>query len=797
MNTWALPAAAGAFWAGLVAWSAHPPWVRAWMGFAVGIAALVAAWLAAPTLRSGPSDLERLGLAAPESATLEAVAAPRLERRAAGTPVAVFAMVGVFCLALGWAGVQDARLAGSFLASLGPERVTVAGTLRTDPSVGGFGWSAVVDVSSVEWDGGVAGVRESVWVSGSEDLPRGSVRGDRVLLEGTLQVPDDAGFADVLHHKGIAVSIQLSEYERLGGASNPFVRATQVFRSFVGTTISRLFPPKEAGLLLGLVLGDDSQLDPGLARDFHATGLGHLLVVSGENVAMVLAPVLAFAAWVGLTRWPRFLLSLGTVAFFVVLTGAEPSVMRAGVMATLTLVGVLMGRPRATASILAGAVLVLLALDPWLVWSIGFQLSVAATGGMVALATPLAERLARVMPKPIALAAGTTLAAQLGVTPILLFHFHEVPGVTIVANLAAFPAVAPALLMGIAASLAGLLWFPLGRLLSLFALLPMRYLEVVADALAKAPVAYVTSRGGPVVLLVGAGLFVVVTRWLRTGRRPSRRMVVAAVGVFPLLVWSTAMGVGAPGALTVRVFDVGQGDSALVTSPAGVSILIDGGPDEEQVATELAALGVKRLDVVVASHPHADHMIGLPNVMARIQVGLVLEPGCDQTAELQVELDRAVADEGIPVEYPRTGSSYTVGDLRLDILSPHECWTGTESDTNNDAIVVRLSRGDDVVLFATEPEEPAQEWLLDSGQSLAADVLKVPHHGAATSIPEFFQAVHATVAVVSVGENTYGHPVPATLEAIAATGAQVWRTDEHGTVTITFQAGQPVVSGER
>ena len=166
MNTWALPAAAGAFWAGLVAWSAHPPWVRAWMGFAVGIAALVAAWLAAPAVRPGPSDLERLGLAAPESATLEAVAAPRLERRATGTAVGVFAMVGVFCLALGWAGVQDARLAGSFLASLGPERVTVAGTLRTDPSVGGFGWSAVVDVSSVEWDGGVAGVRESVWVSG-------------------------------------------------------------------------------------------------------------------------------------------------------------------------------------------------------------------------------------------------------------------------------------------------------------------------------------------------------------------------------------------------------------------------------------------------------------------------------------------------------------------------------------------------------------------------------------------------------------------------------------------------------
>jgi competence protein ComEC len=107
------------------------------------------------------------------------------------------------------------------------------------------------------------------------------------------------------------------------------------------------------------------------------------------------------------------------------------------------------------------------------------------------------------------------------------------------------------------------------------------------------------------------------------------------------------------------------------------------------------------------------------------------------------------------------------------------------------------SRGDDTVLFATEPEEPAQEWLLDSGQPLEADVLKVPHHGAATSLPEFFQAVSAEVAVVSVGENDYGHPVASTLDAIAESGARIWRTDEHGTVTVTFDDGVPVVSGDR
>ena len=139
--------------------------------------------------------------------------------------------------------------------------------------------------------GAAASAARPLWLSGDDDAPRGCAA-TRSSLEGTLRRPDDAGFADALRTKASVVQLQRTEVERLGASPNPFVRATQVFRSFVGRSIARLFPPKEAGLLLGLVLGDDSQLDPGIERDFHATGLGHLLVVSGENVAMVLAPVL-------------------------------------------------------------------------------------------------------------------------------------------------------------------------------------------------------------------------------------------------------------------------------------------------------------------------------------------------------------------------------------------------------------------------------------------------------------------------------------------------------------------------
>jgi competence protein ComEC len=348
------------------------------------------------------------------------------------------------------------------------------------------------------------------------------------------------------------------------------------------------------------------------------------------------------------------------------------------------------------------------------------------------------------------------------------------------------------MLLGLGAALATLAFEPLGHLAAVAASLPLSYLRMVADRMAQAPVPWITG-GGVGTLVLGLALASVVAWWMRSGRRVPRAGVLVAVALAPVVVWATALSSGAPASLTVRFFDVGQGDAALLTSPGGATILVDGGPDDAQVATELAALGVKRLDLVVASHPPADHIVGLPSVLARFPVALVLEPGCETDSADAAELDAALAAESIPVTNPHRGDTFEVGDVRVEILSPDRCWTGTESDTNNDAIVLRASIGDDTILFATEPEEPAQQVLLDAGLVLRADVLKVPHHGAATSIRPFFDAVHATVAVVSVGPNTYGHPVPEVLDWIHATGAEVLRTDEVGDVVVSFRDGEVLV----
>jgi competence protein ComEC len=195
----------------------------------------------------------------------------------------------------------------------------------------------------------------------------------------------------------------------------------------------------------------------------------------------------------------------------------------------------------------------------------------------------------------------------------------------------------------------------------------------------------------------------------------------------------------------VRFFDVGQGDAALLTSPGGVSMLVDGGPDPAQVATELAAVGVKRLDVVVASHPHADHIVGLPAVLARFPVALLLEPGCPDDSPDGAALAAAIRAEHVSVRRPRAGDVLEVGDITLEILSPDRCWEDTESDTNNDAIVVRASLGQDSVLFATEPEERLSRCCSTRGW-ICRPTYSSSTPRAATSIESFFVAVDPAVA---------------------------------------------------
>jgi competence protein ComEC len=212
------------------------------------------------------------------------------------------------------------------------------------------------------------------------------------------------------------------------------------------------------------------------------------------------------------------------------------------------------------------------------------------------------------------------------------------------------------------------------------------------------------------------------------------------------------------------------------------------------VATKLAALGVRRLDLLVATHPHADHVGGLPAVLARFPVSLVIDPGCHGDSPAYAAFLRSVVSAGVAFHHPRAGAVLRVADVRFDVLGPDHCYGGTDSDPNNDSVVLRMSGGPATVMFPGDAEQPSQTDLLrDEFALLPAAVLKVPHHGGDTSLGRFFWAVQAHVAIVSVGPNRYGHPVRAVLARLARGGMRVLRTDRLGDITVTFDGPRVLI----
>ena len=765
-------------------------WVPRW-GLAGAAAAFWAGILLAGSGRGHPGPGRALGaVIAGLGAMLLAVA---LGRRvgagwlgAVSAPVALWLSFGL--LGAGWWWVRDGATMRSALSSLGGSAVLLRGSLADEPTSGGLGWTATLHPERLDRiDGEPADVplSGSVWIEGRGPRPRWQA-GRRVEADGDLESLR-GDFGVYLRHRGYTATLRVIHLDDRGPPTNPLMRLAGAIRAGLRSSLERVLPGRDAGLVLGLVLGDTSRLDPGIEDSFRATGLSHLTAVSGENLAMFLAPVLGLAAAAGLGRRGRFAVGLIAIAFFVMLTAGAASVMRAAVMAGITLLGVFLGRPRSPPAVVGGAVLALLAWDPTLVWAVGFQLSVGATVGMATLARPIAGHLGS-LPEGLALAAATTLSAQAGVLPLLLFYFGVVPLVTVPANLLAFPAVGAAMLLGLAAGATGLVWRTGGILVAGLARIPLGYLEGLARRLARWPLPSITSGGGRAwTLVAGFGVLLLVT-WLLRDHARSRRALAALGLALPVFVWSGAAHAGPPAVLTVVFFDVGQGDAALIRSPGGVAILIDGGPDPLQVSAKLAALGIRRLDLMVATHPHADHVAGLPAVLTRFPVALVADSGCRGTSPFYRGFLAAVRALHEPLAHPRPGQVLRVGDVRLEVLGPEACAHGTDSDPNNDSMILRVSDGRNSVLFPGDAEVPEQQLILaDRGTELSAPLLKVPHHGGNTSLPGFLAATRARVAVISVGQpNRYGHPSPELLALLARDGMRVFRTDRSGDLTVRF-----------
>ncbi|MGH8907140.1 MAG: ComEC/Rec2 family competence protein [Egibacteraceae bacterium] len=516
--------------------------------------------------------------------------------------------------------------------------------------------------------------------------------------------------------------------------------------------------------------------------------------MSGSNVALVLAGVLGLARLAGAGARQRRWIGLAALCWFALLVRAEPSVLRASVMAALVLLAGMIGRGLDPPYTLAVAVTLLLLTDPALAGQLGFGLSVLATAGVLVLAPPLAGRLPG--PRPLRLLVAASLGAQLGVAPLLMRLEGALPLATLPANLIAVPAAGVASVIGAAAALVAQVWTAAGGVVAALAGPPLAVVLWAGQRFADG--VRLGLRDLVIPAAVGLAL-AVLARWRERGRGRALRLAVAAVAVVAALgMLPMLRSAEAPPALTLTALDVGQGDALLVEAPPGARMLVDGGPDPRLALRHLRARGIRRLDAVVLTHPHADHSGGLPAVLASLPVGVLLVGPAPlnrltEVAPSAVTTYQTAAARHIPIEAVTAGQRFTLGSAGVDVLGPPG--DGSLGDqANENSLILRVSGDGGSILLTGDAEAVAQTRLLQRPDRLRATVLKVPHHGGSTNAPGFFEAVGAEVAVISVGaDNDYGHPAPAVLAALR--GAVVRRTDTDGSVSVALTPAGPRVDG--
>jgi len=609
--------------------------------------------------------------------------------------------------------------------------------------------------------------------------------GDRVRVRGTVRpLPEPRNPGDPRPTQragrsrigGLLVADHVEVTSR--GTGLPVLREAARAREALRLVYHAVLPPPYGTVLSALVLGTEVE-DETLERAFRDAGLAHVLVASGAQLAIVAAALYALLRRA--RPWVRGSATLVGIFAFALLSGWEPSMARALVMATVAVGATLLRREADPVTAFALAAVVLLVANPLLVEDVGWQLSFAATWGLIALAPPIAGRLGG-LPRRARDLLSSTIGAQAAVLPFLLWHFGRTSLLSLPANLLALPAVGVLVPLGLVIGFLGAVWAPLAWPLVPFAELMCGFVVLVARAATSVPGAFVALPPPPwwaipaSVLALGVG-----ARTLR-GVRPVVWIALLAAGC---AAWQ-GLSVH-PDRLRVTFLDVGQGDSIVVRTPGGRTMVIDGGPDGWATVRFLRHEGVGRIDLVVLSHPHADHVAGLLPLLENFAVGGVLDVGYPHPTPPYRRFLGAVAARGVLYHRARRGLEVTLDDgLRVRVLWPETQFIAGRSGVNENSIVLRLVHREIAFLFPGDVEENAEAALVSSGETLHADVLKVPHQGSRTSSTEpFLREVRPRIAVLSVGRaNPFGHPHPRTLRRYDHLGVRVYRTDRDGAVSV-------------
>ncbi len=587
-----------------------------------------------------------------------------------------------------------------------------------------------------------------------------------------------------MHYARISADLDVYRSAVVGDPPH-FTAAANVIRSYLVARASGLDDAR-AGLLLGLLIGDDSRLPDDRVEAFRRAGLTHLVAVSGSNLAVILVVVSFVLAKMALPMKLRITIIAVLMVLYVVVTRGEPSIVRAGVMAAAALGATWFGVVRDPRRGMLAAVLALGVVDPFLFASIGFQLSVAAAGGIVWWAAPLRRwigaRLAdravdagRVVGR-IADLLSISLAAQLAVAPLLVWHFGRLSIAGLPANLLAVPLAEVLTVLGIVLAVVSLV---IPSALSVLSM-PLGWLLGIGDFFAGVPGA--EGGVGRVALIVGAACVVLAAIVFRS--RLVRGAVAALVVTVGLLIQpTTVVARRFPICTGVAFFSIGQGDAILLRSD-DTSILVDTGPPDSNIGAYLASAGIERVDALVLTHGHVDHVGAVDEVFAAVEVASVILPTSMTWPSAAARSGEAtIGESGAEIVWATAGDRRRVGSIDIDIILPDRRSEIIATDDPNRGSLVFVAEFSGLRVFLTG-EIGQDEQARVAGQVGDVDIMKIAHHGSADRDDRLADYADPEVAVASVGENSYGHPSESTIDHYRSIGSQVLRTDRDGTVVV-------------
>lgn len=688
----------------------------------------------------------------------------------------------VVLLAAGWAllagrldygGLTVAVAAGVLVAAAAArdDRECVR-QLRLEPELGRTDWRAVLDASAAP--GAYTPAR----------LKRGqcTVKASLAVRQGNAPAGATVRVGGIATVRGRRVAVIKASVTPVG---SPGLLAR--WRAASERAVDRVFV-RDRALAQALLLADMRGIAPEVKDRYATSGLIHALSVSGLHVGII-AAVSDLLLGVLLGANAGRIGTIVLVAVYVAMVGAPPPAVRAAAMLGALAASRLLERPTTPWAALAiGALLPL--HDPRIALDLGYQLSVIGVASLV-IASRVNERLfgeERHWWTPLAATALTSAVATVGSAPLVAYAIGRVSLIGVVSNVAAgplFTVVQPMLFLGLVLSPLE----PVARVVGDAVHVPLVMLDWVARASAAAPMAAFTLR--PTLMSATlAGIATAAVFAIGAVRRPRVAVHVAAVaGV--LLVWDVPR--PGSGATEVHMLDVGQGDAVALRTQQGRWVIVDAGRGwtggDAALTTILPHLRRYGGDVaaVILSHPHMDHIGGAATLLESVRPAVLYDAGFVAPGGGYRRVLDAARRLGVPWRRPAPGDSFVVDEVVLTFLAPDSAWTATLHDANDASVVMMARIGDRRMLFTGDAEVAEEAWLLANVPGgLRADVLKVGHHGSATSSSApFLAAVQPLAALVSVGAgNDYRHPSPGTLDALAASGAHILRTDQVGPILV-------------